>query len=116
MQALHLVPAGLTGYDGWVLNQQEMSLCAPLASEVFQELFPADSYWVKLIAFAGVMGGIEIRKFHAYKAWLAQRAPKPTPRAGDAAPKSSPLPSNSGEAAPLPKSDGLKPNIPPLPV
>lgn len=79
LQAIHYLPAGLTGYDGWMLEESELKSCAPLAAEIFQDLLPADAYWVKLLAFAGVMGGIEINKMRKYKNWLAEQSKKNPP-------------------------------------
>lgn len=73
IQALHMLPAGLTGFGGFLYSEAELKAAAPISAEVFNDILPYDMYWFKLLTFAGVIGTIEMRKLAAYKKWKSEQ-------------------------------------------
>jgi hypothetical protein len=126
-----MLPAGLTGYQGFLLTPEELGELAPLTAEVLTDILPYDAGWVKLSVLLMAFAGIEARKLDGFRLWKIEQAKdqaarrdarlqvehknldpeKPAPAPGS---KKAPLVATPDTGG-LPPAPGVIPDAPPRP-
>lgn len=76
MDALHLVPASLTGFDGFRLTPEEKTDLAQPTADILNDLLPYDAGWVKIAVFLAAVSSIEAKKLKAFNEWKEAESKK----------------------------------------
>lgn len=115
INALQMLPASFTGWGGWLLDDVEQKAIGPTAAAVFTEILPYDSYWLKLLGFAGALGAIEYKKMRQYAFYVAQVKAAKHPGPGPQAPPAPKIPEQGAPVAPAQPASSQKPPLPAFP-